>query len=297
MYQKVYLLKYASDMAGAEKGSADGPKTIQLSPYFAQLKQGGVQFFWGGMDSTAFSQPNQSKLSVISLQCDNLANQISKLIEQKHFFIVLGGDHSSAIGTWSGAAFAKRGSGPLGLIWVDAHLDSHTPQTSHSGNIHGMPLACLLGYGAPELTKIADNLPKLQPENVCVIGVRSYEDEELALLKKLNVRIFFMEEVIQKGLKTIFNEAIKMVSKNTASFGISIDVDSIDPKEAPGTGVAVDNGLRGKDLCESLSDLSLNPKFIGAEIVEFDPHRDKNQITEKLIINLISALSIGSKNE
>lgn len=288
----IHLLGYGSGLAAADPGSADGPQVMRQSPYLAAMTEKGLQLKWEEMIKPA-NQTDQTKLAVISDLCLRLATQTNKLVANKKFFTVMGGDHSSAIGTWSGVSHAMRAQGPVGLIWIDAHMDSHTPHTSLSGNIHGMPLASLLGYGMPSLTKILDTDPKLKPEHLCLIGIRSFERGEAALLKELNVRIFFMEEVKQRGLAAVMKEALMIVSKGTAGFGMSLDMDGFDPNDAPGTGVPVPNGISARELCSALQILVNEPHFLGAELVEFDPHRDQKHKTEKLVSHLLAILALG----
>jgi arginase len=209
------------------------------------------------------------------------------LVKQNNFFCVVAGDHSSAIGTWSGVYDAIHQQGDLGLIWIDAHMDAHTPETSPSGNIHGMPLACLLGYGYKNLISILQNAPKLKPENICLIGVRSFEEGEENLLKNLGVKVYFMDEVQSRGFKSVMQEATHHVKKNTAKFGVTIDIDAIDPIEAPGVDVPEPNGIRINELREGFQEIINDKKLLGVEIVEFDPHLDINQQTEKLVVSLI----------
>jgi arginase len=283
-----YAIGYACDLGGAKKGSGDGPSVLQKSTYFQTLKEKGLQLNW-----QSFIQPENklNKLPEIVKLCETLADSIDLLVQQKKKFIVFGGDHSSAIGTWSGVANAISQQS-LGLIWIDAHLDSHTFQTSQTGNIHGMPLACLLGFGDTTLTHIKNVQPKLRPQNLCVIGARSFEKGEEDLLKSLNVRIFYMNEVKERGIEAVLKEAIERVSQDNQVLGLSLDLDSIDPFDAPGTGVAEPNGISGVELCNALKEIAHHPKFIGAEITEFDPHRDQNQKTEKLIAQLVEAMSL-----
>jgi len=284
----LYLLGYASGIAGAEPGSAEGPIIIQNSPYLSTLLEQGIALQWEKM-----LQPKPSNagiLSEVTELCRQLAQSTAKLTTAKQSFVVLGGDHTSAIGTWSGVAHAKRKEGSLGLIWIDAHMDSHTPETTLSGNLHGMPVACLLGYGEGALTKLCDDLPKLQPENICLIGIRSYEQGEVNLLKKLNVKIFYMDEVKQRGITAVLQEAREIVSRNTTGYGISIDIDSMDPHDAPGTGVAEPDGIVANDLCAALTRYAQDPYLIGLEIAEFDPRRDHEHMTEKLVIKLIATV-------
>lgn len=287
------LFAYASGIAAAQEGSAKGPLLLQQSDYFSRLKQDGVNYQWQATIQTQ-KKTATSKREVVADVCTQLAEKIAPTVQQKLPFAVFGGDHTCAIGTWSGVAFARRNQGPLGLIWIDAHMDSHTPQSSISGNIHGMPVASLLGYGDPSLTGILDNLPKIKPENLCLIGVRSFEDAEAELLKRLNVRVFFMSEVKQRGLDAVLQEAIEIVSQRTSGFGVSIDIDSIDPSDAPATGAVEPDGLRAKELCNALRMLANNPDLLGFEIVEFDPSHDIENKTEKLIPELVKAIILGS---
>lgn len=287
----IHMLGYASGLAGADPGSADGPKVMRQSKDLAELGQKGIRLIWEDMLSA--DQTLQSKLAMVGDLCQRLAKKTHQFTTQKEFFTVMGGDHTSAIGTWSGVQHALKQQGPLGLIWIDAHMDSHTPYTSLTGNFHGMPLACLLGYGMPSLTNILDKGPKIKPEHLCLIGVRSFERGEAAFLKDLNVRIFFMEEVRERGMSAVMKEAIQIASQGTAGFGVSIDIDSMDPADAPGTGVKEPNGIAAKDLCQSLRLIACESKLLGAEIVEFDPHRDINRKTEILISHILGTLALG----
>ncbi|MGH8507495.1 MAG: arginase, partial [Gammaproteobacteria bacterium] len=198
---------------------------------------------------------------------------------------VIGGDHSCAIASWSAAASALRG--PLGLVWIDAHMDSHTPATSPSGALHGMPLAILLGFGPPELTDLLYPGAKLRPENVCLVGVRSYEPEEAELLHCLGVRVITMDEVRARGLMRSLGEAFAIVSCGTAVVGLSIDLDAIDPEDAPGVGTPARNGLRGLALVEGLRRLAPQPVLV--EIAEFNPLHDRKNKTARLVIDLLAA--------
>ncbi len=286
----IHLIGSASGIAAADAGCWEGPLVLRDSPYMkSTLATHGVTYQWDAM-----LQPERcadaDRLAVVSAHCEALAKAVSQVVRDNAFFTVFGGDHSCAVGTWSGAyrEIAKRGD--MGLIWIDAHMDSHTPESSETGNIHGMPLACLLGYGYPELTQIGGASPKFKPEHVCLIGVRSFEDGEENLLQKLNVRIYYMDEVKRRGLQDILAEAITLVNKGTVGYGITIDIDSIDPLEAPGTGVSEPDGLPGGELCQALRQLAGDKRLIGAEIVEFDPHLDKDAKTEKLAVALLASL-------
>jgi arginase len=205
------------------------------------------------------------------------------MVNENKKFCVLGGDHSCAIGTWSGVHEAISAKGDLGLIWVDAHMDSHTPETSPSGRVHGMPLAVLLGHGDTSLTSILNSSPKIKPENLCLIGIRSYEPGEAALLEKLKIRIYFMEEVRQRGFVAVLQEAVAHVKQHTHAYGLTIDLDSLDPHEAPGVDVPEENGIHVAELYQGLQSIIQDPQLIATEITEFDPTHDQEQKTEKII--------------
>jgi len=287
----VYFVGYASGIAGSDSGSGDGPAVLKNSSILAKLNKKGLAYHWEGLIKS--TNQSASILDKITEQCTKLAQSVEGLCRQHKFFMVFGGDHSCAIGTWSGARSALDAEDELGLIWIDAHMDSHTPETTPTGNIHGMPLASLLGYGDAKLTHIMKAYPTLKPENICLIGVRSYEDGEAELLKKLNVRIFFMDEVKERGMEVVMKEALSIVKKHTSHFGVTLDIDAIDPADAPATGVVESNGIPGKDIYKAVKMLAHEDRLIGFEIAEFDPHKDKNHMTEKLISNLITLVTLG----
>lgn len=213
-----------------------------------------------------------------------LAQATHHSIEENRFPVVVGGDHAMAIGTWSGIISALQAKQNFGLIWIDAHMDSHTPATTPSMAIHGMPLAVLLGHGEKALVELGGQSPKLSPQHVVLIGVRSFEEGEAALLKKLNVKIFYMNEVKQRGLSIVLKEAIEIVSKNTKGFGVSVDLDAFDPILAPGVGSPEKDGI------DDLGDIHQAFKFLkqakglkAIEIAEYNPSRDSEHKTAELV--------------
>jgi arginase len=228
-------------------------------------------------------------VDVVAEVCRRLARQVRSLVVSGSRFVVLGGDHSCAIGTWSGARDALKARGPLALLWIDAHMDSHTPATSPSGNLHGMPLACLLGFGPRALSALTGLGPALHPARVCLIGVRSYEEAERRLLARLGVKIFFMDDVRRRGLAAVMDEAFLRVSRGHGAFGVSVDLDALDPSEVPGVSLPVPGGLRAGELVECIAALAGRRGFLGLEIAEFNPRRDRASATVCVIKNLIAA--------
>lgn len=295
MEKELYLIGYASGLAANDSGCGDGPLALQRSDLLQQLATYLIKTQWLDMLMPDGHLIENKYLCVADL-CQRLAIHTQQLTEKHQQFIVVGGDHSCAIGTWSGVAKACSIKGKIGLIWIDAHLDSHTPQSSETGNIHGMPVACLLGYGDARLTTIATKEIKLLPENVTIIGARSYEQGELALLKELGVRIFFQEELLQIGLSAALKEAQQRAMQGTVGYGFSIDLDAIDPQEAPGVGTPESNGISAQQLCECLKIYSSDTNILGAEIVEFNPHHDQNHVTQNIIMNIVFSLMVNSSS-
>lgn len=203
------------------------------------------------------------------------------------FPIIIGGDHSCAIGSWTGIIDALNAHKQYGLIWIDAHMDAHTLKTSPSKAYHGMPISFLLGQDTKSF-----QLPEAQisPDNLAIIGVRSFEKEEEELLNSLQVRIFYIDEVHTKGLKKVFEEAISVVSKNTKSFGVSLDLDAIDPKDAPGVSSSTINGLSWLELKDNLPIIFSNSNFSALEITEFNPELDINDKTAEIILQIATIL-------
>ena len=226
-------------------------------------------------------------MSIAALSA-KLAVTTEALTRAHRRFVSLGGDHSAAIGLWSGVARANS-AGSFGLIWIDAHMDAHTFTTTPSMMIHGMPIACLLGHGDPALTGLAGQRPALLPEHLCLIGTRSWEDGEAALLESLGVRVIKMPEVESRGFAAALDEAITIATDGTTSFGVSIDIDAFDPAEITGTGILVPDGLSGNDVAQALRRLRGRANLAGLEIAEYNPHRDRDHQTAKLIGDLIIA--------
>jgi arginase len=216
-----------------------------------------------------------------------LADAVAAAMAAKTLPVVIGGDHSIAVGTWGGVA---RGldHAPFGLIWFDAHLDAHTMETSPSLNPHGMSAAVLLGHGAPEFLRIGGSV--VRPENFCYIGARSFEEGEHALLQRLGVRIVYMDEIHGRGLKTVVDDAVAIATAGTSGFGITIDLDGFEPEDAPGIGLKTPDGLRRDEMIPVLAGLAGRPDLVGIEIVEYIPEFDIDLRTATLTRDLLLAL-------
>src|SRR5512134_2788988 len=243
----VQIVGAASGLGAAEPGCADGPARLRLAGLDAHLVARGVAATWA---DTLFPDQEPGEPVVCRL-CERLARTTAKIVRSGAVPLVVGGDHSVAMGTWRGVANAVEG--PLGLLWIDAHLDAHTPETSHSGKLHGMPLAALLGQTGDALCEPG---AALSPEHVCVVGVRSFEPEEAALAAALGVRIYTIAEIDRRGLAEVMGEAFARVRTGTAAYGITLDLDAIDPADAPGVTTPVAGGLRAAALLPELAALA-----------------------------------------
>lgn len=284
----IQIIAVASGVGARDAGCAKGPDALQHSGLLSRLNLQGLDISW---HKTLHPASTGAPLSIIHDLNEQLAQQVWDSAASGHLPLIVGGDHSCAIGTWSGAALALKQHGPLGLVWVDAHMDSHTPNTTPSGAIHGMPLAALLGYGTPELVNLAGFSPKILPRHVCLVGVRSYEPGEAELLQRLGVRVFFMAEVKQRGIGRVMEEAFAIARNGTAGFGISIDLDAFSPEESPGVGTPVRDGLRHLELDRVLLGIGHIPDLVALELAEFNPLRDHNGRTLGLIEDLLLAIS------
>ena len=285
---EVKLLGYACGAAANNIDCALGPWYFF---YHQELfKQISVQAEWVRIVEASTEYSGIHVMPLVKEVAEDLGKEVIDLVQDQQRFCVIGGDHSSAVGTWSGYAHAMRSEGDVGVIWIDAHMDAHTPQTSETKNIHGMPLAHLFGYGDQDLVRLFDDKPALKPENVCLIGARSYESGEAKLLASLGVKTYFMDELQKIGVQQAISEAYEHLSAKTCRVGISLDLDSIDPKDAPGVGCPAANGLKAQELIDALKAEITGKNIMAAEIVEYNPVNDINGKTVKIAMELFDAI-------
>lgn len=281
----------ATGVGGCDMGCAEGPRTLRADRLTLRLAAAGMSAPWTDIIEPA--NPSLSQLEIVVDVCERLAPAVAEAMGVGDRPVVIGGDHSIAMGTWSGFHNATRHRGPMGLLWVDAHMDSHVPETSPTGNFHGMPLAVLMGHGEDRLTAIADAGPALRPENLALVGIRSYEPEEEAFLERLGVRVYFMDEVRDRSLAVVMEEALEIVSRNTACLGVSLDLDSVDPTDAPGVALPEPGGLRAGELLSAVESLIGGRDVQALEIVEYCPSNDQDGRTANLLESLITAAFNG----
>jgi arginase len=224
-----------------------------------------------------------------------LAETTRRLAEGNRRLVVIGGDHSCAIGTWSGVSMALRPLGSVGLIWIDAHMDMHLPATTHSGAVNGMPVAALVGHGAPELIGLAGGRSAIDPRHICLVGARSFESEETAFASKHKIRVIGMDEVARCGVEDALAEAREIASGGIAGFGVSLDLDAFDPTDAPGVGTPEPGGIRVNDFLGLWSNLIRGAACRGVEIVEYNPRHDQGNRTARLMTRLVATIVGGER--
>ena len=289
----VALIGAASGWGAGFRHTEEGPPALEALGLAAELRARGVDAEWTAMIRSEKRWRDDPRLrgaptfDLVARHATALADAVAAAMAARQFPVVLGGDHAIAMGSWGGVARGLGGQ-PFGLIWLDAHLDAHTVETTPSMNAHGMGAAALLGHGNAPFLALCGGV--LRPEHLCYIGVRSYEPEEMALLRRLGVRIILMDEVKQRGIAAALTEALAIATRGTAGFGVTIDLDGFDPADAPGIGLKEPDGLRAEATLAALSSLRCHPQMKALEIVEYIPEFDENLRTAHLVRDLIHAL-------
>jgi arginase len=285
--RRITAVEVACGEGARDKRCREGPAAFRREST-APLCSNGIALTWR-LTPEGLCSDDVAPLKAISRVARWTTGVTRRLAADGDRFIVIGGDHSCSIGTWSGVSDAMRERGPLGLVWIDAHMDMHTPETSHSGAINGMPIACLLGYGAPELTEIAETGPAIDPRHVCLVGARSFEPEEVAFAERLGVHVIGMEDIRRHGIGAALSEAQQIASNGTAGFGVSLDLDAFDPVDTPGVGTPAPDGVRVSGFLAPWRKLIGDQRCLAIEIAEYNPWRDQSGRTARVMRDLISA--------
>lgn len=283
MKRSIRIIGAASGLGAQDAGCGDGPVAFHHSQAWHELAHH-PDVDWG---RTLFASDDQSHTPAMRIAglCRHLADEVGQTLLEGEFPIVLGGDHSVAVGTWSGVA--RHFGAPIGLLWIDAHLDSHTQETTYSGAIHGMPLSFLLGRGDKRLLELGLPGGQLIPAHTVVFGARSFEPEEAAFLASMQIRVIGQAEIERRGFQAAFEEALAIVVSAPMGFGVSLDLDALDPATAPGVGSPEPHGLAASEALYCLHRLAREHRLRCLEIVEYNPDRDRQGLTARLIGALI----------
>jgi arginase len=301
MNKKARIIGVPMDLGAGRRGVDMGPSAIRVAGLNQALSLLGYDVVDAGNvhvpPPEAIPQSNARArfLPQIAIASAELAEMVEAALEEDAMPIVLGGDHSIAIGSVAGvSSFYRKRNQKIGLMWLDAHTDINTPETSPSGNIHGMPLATLLGYGAKELTHIADFAPKVLPEHCVVIGARSVDPGEREMIRSLGIRVFTMSELDERGLADVIEEAVSIASRNTAGIHVTMDMDFIDPFYAPGVGTPERGGATYRESHLAMEKIAASGRVLSVEITEVNPVFDTANQTASLAVEMILS-ALGKK--
>jgi len=292
----VHVLGVPMDLGSGRRGVDMGPSAIRIAGVAHRLLELGHKVIDDGdipiknMEELRVGNERARYLPEIARASGIVARKVERITLLGHFPLVLGGDHSVAIGTVSGLASATRQQGKrLGLLWIDAHGDINTPETTPSGNIHGMPLAALLGFGAPELTSIGGSAPKVEPRNVALVGVRSLDSGEKQRLRETGVQVHTMSDIDRHGVHRVMKKALGRVTDGTDFVHVSMDLDVVDPSVAPGVGTPVKGGLDYREahlIMEVLADAGV---MTSLELVEVNPILDECNASAEFAVELVQS--------
>ena len=291
---KISIVGVPMDLGADRRGVDMGPSALRYADLNEKLQALGYEVDdLGDMDviipeTRHFGDPHAKYLKEIADACTHLANLVLEIHTDHRTPIVLGGDHSIAVGTMSGMAESfRRQNRKIGLVWFDAHADFNTPQISPSGNVHGMPMAAIMGYGPIELTRIFGFSPKIQPERAVMIGIREVDPQERELVKSSGVRVFTMKEIDRRGIGSVMDEALSIVTKDTDGFSVTLDADFLDPYESPGVATPVRGGADYREAHLAMEMVADTKKMVSFEIAEINPILDVHNKTAHFGMELI----------
>jgi len=289
------------DMGSDRRGVDMGPSALRVANLNGKLSALG--FNVEDVGNVSVKQPESMSVGArdakylreIATTCEKLGEKVERAFAEGKFPIVLGGDHSIAVGTVSGLARHLGSAGrTMGIIWIDAHTDMNTPATSPTGNVHGMPLAALMGYGPQELVEMFGFAPKVNPRNVALVGIRDVDVAERALVKDSGVTCFTMREIDERGMRSVMAEALEVANRGTDGFHLSLDLDCVDPDYAPGVGTPVAGGMTYREAHLAMEMAADSGRMLAMEVVEVNPVIDEVNRTANLAVELILS-AMGKK--
>lgn len=294
MNKHLSVIGVPMDLGQMRRGVDMGPSAIRYAGMIERLSQ--LKYAIEDLGDIEIPRPAQNSnekldnlrnLNEIAEGSQRLATEVDKVVENGHFPLVLGGDHSIAMGTLAGLA---KHYDNMGVIWYDAHGDLNTADSSPSGNIHGMPLAVSLGIGHEKLTSIHGDEPKIKPENIVIIGARSLDEGERVLIEEKGIKVYTMHEVDRMGMTQVMEETIEYLKDRTDGVHLSLDLDGLDPNEAPGVGTPVMGGLSYRESHLAMEMLYQSQMITSAEFVEVNPILDEKNRTASVAVGLMGSL-------
>ncbi len=301
MAQKIRIIGVPMDLGASRRGVDMGPSALRVAGLQARIKQLGHQV--EDIGNISVKQPEEMSYgekrakyhAEIADACKDLATIVEKTLDENMLPVVLGGDHSIAAGSLSGvASHFKKKEKKIGLIWLDAHGDINTPESSPSGNVHGMPLATAMGYGATELVELQGFKPKVEPQNISLVGIRDLDSQEKKLAKKSGVHVFTMRDIDERGMREVMSDALKYAMDDTDGISVSLDMDFVDPSDAPGVGTPVRGGVTYREAHLAMEMIADTEAMVSLEVVEINPVIDEHNTTALLGVELVLS-GLGKK--
>lgn len=292
--RRIRVIGVPLDMGASRRGVDMGPSAVRVAGLEARLEALGHHVVDGGNvkveqpETQASGNDKARYLTPIADVCTRTADAVLKTLEEGITPVVLGGDHSLAAGSISGVAeFYRRKGQKIGVVWIDAHSDINTPETSPSGNVHGMPLAALLGLGPEPLANIYGYAPKIASENTVIVGLRDVDAAERANIKRAGVaEVYTMRDIDERGMRAVMEDALRVAGHGTAGYHVSLDMDWIDPEDAPGVGTPVRGGATYREAHLAMEILADHGRLLSFEIVEVNPVIDEHNRTADLAVEL-----------
>lgn len=288
MQGTVEIFGVPMDLGSGRRGVDMGPSAIRYAGLADAVREFGLQLVDRGNlpvplpESEGSGEADRRFVETVARTCERLADEVAAAAARGALPLILGGDHSLSIGSIGGMA---RGV-PLGVLWLDAHGDFNTPATSPSGNVHGMPLASLLGLGDPRLRHAAGAAP-LRPEQVAIVGARALDEGERRLLREHGVAVYSMEAIDRRGVAAVVAEAIDRVGRGTERLHVSLDLDLLDPREAPGVGTPVPGGMTYREAHLAMELVAEDGRLVSMDVVEVNPIMDDRNVTARLACELV----------
>jgi arginase len=288
MDRKVCLLGVPMDLGGGRRGVDMGPSALRYAGLAEGVRELGIPYEDRGNVPVAQPEaqepanPRARFVEEISRCCADLRDRVHGVLDEGGFPLIVGGDHSIACGSIAAISSHHHARGEkIGLIWFDAHGDFNTPETSPTGNVHGMPLASALGHGIDDLTRLGTRFPMVDPENTVVVGVRSLDQGERELLLEAGIKVYTVRHIDMYGMHRVMTEAIEIATNGTAGFHLSYDVDGIDPAHAPGVGTPVPGGATDRESLLVAEHAAESGKLLGLDLTEINPILDSRNKTAK----------------
>jgi len=301
MSQKVRIIGVPMDLGQSRRGVDMGPSALRGAGLQARIKQLGLTV--EDIGNLEVKQPEEMQvgekrakyLEEIAETCRDLASTVEKSLGEGFLPLVLGGDHSIAAGVAAGvASHYRKDKKGIGYLWLDAHGDMNTPESSPSGNVHGMPLAAIMGYGPSELVDLMGFQPKAEPGNIVIVGARDLDAQERKIVKKSGIHVFTMRDIDERGMREVMSDALKYALDDTTGIAVSLDMDFVDPSDAPGVGTPVRGGVTYREAHLAMEMIADSEAMVSLEVVEINPIIDEHNRTALLGVELVLS-ALGKK--